>query len=412
MTVKRGPSSIALATLLVVLLAACGDQEKTCAADQRLCSNVCVSLQSDARNCGDCGNVCGAGQGCSVGACVDCAANPAACAAEVAVACFNTNEVRFVGSDLAPVGPPLAVDAGPGSFAQLGGTFFVANDLSSTITPFTLAPLAAGAAVQVPAVAADLSNLAGHGGLLWASSRAVGSLVVIDPASARVVNEIPLAASAGEAPNPNAIAFVGSKAYLALAGPGAVAVLDVSSPATATVVKRIPVAQYATAAATASPTGVLALNGKVYVTLTNILNAAFAQVPGAHGKLVVIDPSSDTVVGDTALDLGPDCLDAAPMAVSGTTLWVGCGFYDFTRVQSAGLLPVSTAGASPAPGAIVKTTSAIGALAVCGGKGYAGATESGTVLQFDLDTGAVGATAVVCPAGTFGSFVASLTCVR
>jgi Stigma-specific protein, Stig1 len=412
MSWKSGLAPIPLAVLLAASLAACGGQEKTCAADQRLCSNACVSLQSDAQNCGACGNACGAGQGCSAGACVDCAANPAACTAEVAVACFNTNEVRFVGSDLAPVGPALSVGAGPTSFAQLAGTFFVANDLSSTITPFTLAPLAARAALQVPAVGADLANVAEHGGLLWASSRAVGTLVVIDPVGGRVLNEIPLATSAGEAPNPNGIAFVGSKAYLALSGPGTVAVLDVFNPATASVVKRIPVAQYATGAATASPTGVLAANGKVYVTLTNILDAAFAQVPGAHGKLVVIDPTSDTVVGDAALDLGPACLDANPMAVSGTTLWVGCGFYDFTSVQSAGLLPVSIAGAAPVPGAVVRTASAIGALAVCGGKGYAGATESGTVLQFDVGTGAVAASSVVCPAGTFGSFVASLTCVR
>jgi hypothetical protein len=411
MTVTRGLGTIAWATLLA-LLAACGEKEKTCPADQRLCSSACVSLQSDARNCGACGNVCGASQGCSVGACVDCAANPAACTAEVAVACFNTNEVRFVGSDLALVGPPLAVGAGPISFAQVGGTFFVANDLSSTISPFTLAPLAAGAALQVPAISADLSSLTERGGLLWASSSSVGTLVVVDPTTALVVKELPLATAASERTNPKGLAFVGTKGYLALSDAGAVAVLDVSNPASVTVSKRIPVAHYATATATASPANVLAANGKVYVTLNNILDPTFAQVPGAHGKLVVIDPSSDTVVGDAALDLGPDCLDANAMAVSGTTLWVACGFYNFVTVQNAGLLPISIAGATPVPGVVVKTASAIDALAVCGGKGYAGAAESGTVLQFDVGTGAVAGSAVVCPAGTFGSFVADLTCVR
>jgi DNA-binding beta-propeller fold protein YncE len=404
--------AIVLPALAAGLLAACGEAEKTCAPDQQLCSGACVSLQSDSRNCGACANACGAGQGCSLGACVDCAANPAACTADVAVACFNTNEVRFVGSDLTLVGPPLAVGAGPIALARLGGTFFVANDLSSTISPFTLAPLAAGAALQVPAVTADLSAIAEHGGLLWASSSGVGTLVVVDPAAARVVREIPLSTSASERTNPRGIDFVGTKAYLALADAGAVAVLDIANPAAATVLKRIPLAHHATGTATASPANVLAANGKVYVTLNNVIDSAFVRVPGANGRLVVIDPSTDTVVGDAALDLGPDCLDANAMALSGTTLWVACGYYDFVTVQGAGLIPISIAGAAPVPGAIVKTTSALDALAVCGGRGYAGAAESGTVLQFDVASGAVAGSSVVCPTGTFGSFVADLACAR
>jgi len=393
-------------------LSACSSKELTCAADQHVCSNACVSLQSDARNCGACGVTCGAGQGCSAGACVDCAANPAACTAAVAVACFNTNEVRFAGEDLAPVGPPLAVGAGPSSLAQLGGKFYVANDLSSDLTPFTLAPLVGAASIPVPAVRADLSNVAEHGGLLWASSSASGTLVVVDPAAGRVVTELPLAQTVGESVNPKGIAFSGTKAYLALYDAGAVAVLDVSTPSAPKVLKRIDVAKFATAPAVAGPSRMLAADGKIYVALTNILDPSFQQVAGANGKLVVIDTATDTVLGDTALDLGPDCLDASALALSGTTLWVGCGYFDFTAVHGAGLLPVSIAGTAPAKGTIVKTTSAVDALALCGGAGYAGATESGTVLRFDVQSGAIAGSAEICPAGKFGSFVADLTCVR
>jgi hypothetical protein len=404
--------------LLAALLAfsACSSNELTCAADQQVCSNACASLQSDARNCGACGNTCGTGQGCSAGACVDCAANPAACTAAVAVACFNTNEVRFAGEDLAAVGPPLAVGAGPSSFAHLGGAFFVANDLSSDLTPFTLAPLAGTASIPVPAVRADLSNVAEHGGLLWASSSLSGTLVVVDPVAGRVVTELPLAQTVGESVNPKGIAFSGTKAYLALYDAGAVAVLDVSTPSAPKVLKRIDVAKFATgtavATAVAGPSRMLAADGKIYVALTNILDLSFQQVAGANGKLVVIDAATDTVLGDTALDLGPDCLDASALALSGTTLWVGCGYFDFTAVHGAGLLPISIAGAAPAKGTIVKTASAVDALALCGGAGSAGATESGTVIRFDAQSGAITGSAEICPAGKFGSFVADLTCAR
>ncbi len=65
--------------------------------------------------------------------------------------------------------------------------------------------------------------------------------------------------------------------------------------------------------------------------------------------------------------------------------------------------PISVTGPAPVAGKTVKTTSAIDALAVCDGRRYAGVTESGTVLQFDPATGAIGASA---------SFVPDLACTR
>jgi hypothetical protein len=158
---------------------------------------------------------------------------------------------------------------------------------------------------------------------------------------------------------------------------------------------------------------VLAANGKVYVTLADIQTPDFKQVQGAHGKLVVIDPGTDTVVGDMALDLGPDCLDAGPLVLSGSTLWVGCGYFDFGSgsVLGGGLLPVSIAGSTPQPGAAVKSTSGIDALALCSGEGYAGASESGKVLRFDSTTGALLSSADICPVAGY-AFVPDLACVR
>jgi hypothetical protein len=412
--------SLAVAAALCAAAGCTGSKELTCAADQQVCSDACVSLQTDGHNCGACGRACGAGQGCFAGACVDCTANPAACTAAVAVACFDTDEVRFVADDLTPVGAPLSAPSAI-SLARVAGTFYVADDLTSQVTPFTLAPLQAGQPIQVQSPSSsDLSHVVAHEGLLWASNSAAGTLVVVDPATSKIAAEVPLAERAGEYVNPQGIDFVGTKGYLALQAVGAVAVLDVSAPTAPQPLKRIDVSRYATAPAAASPTRVLAAtNGKVYVTLNDVADASWKQVPGANGKLVVIDPVTDTVVGDTALDLGPDCLNASAMAQAGTTLWIACGYYDFVDVWGGGLLPVAIGGATPAPGAVVRTQRAsdgrplaLDALALCGGAGYAGAVDSGTVLRFDPSTGAVAGSSVVCPAGQYGSYVPDLACVR
>jgi hypothetical protein len=408
-----------VATLLT--LAACtSSKELTCASDQKVCSNACVSLQSDAKNCGSCGNVCGAGQGCSAGACVDCATHPAACATAVVAACFNLGQVRPLGADLSPAGPPITTDSGPSSFATLAGKLYVANDLASSISAVTIVPPAAttgSAALQVPSQGVafpDVGHVTAHGSLLWVSNSGTGTLVALDPSKPpanAVVREIPLTTT-GEYVNPHAVDFVGDVAYVALAGVGAVAVVDTAAATLPQPPPRIDVSGYATGTATASPDHVLATGGKVYVTLNDIIDASYKQVAGANGKLVVIDPTTNTVIGGAALDLGPDCLDAGPMALSGTTLWIGCGYYDFTSVHAAGLMPVSIAGATPVAGQVAKTTSGIGALAVCDGRGYAGAIESGTILAFDTVTGAVSATADACPpsAPGKGTYVADVAC--
>ncbi len=101
-------------------------KEKTCAADETLCGDSCTSLQSDSAHCGACGTSCGAGQACLAGACVACGST--SCQAEVVAACFNGNEVRAFGSDLAQVGSPVPTTAsGPASFAYLGGALYVAD---------------------------------------------------------------------------------------------------------------------------------------------------------------------------------------------------------------------------------------------------------------------------------------------
>ena len=140
-------------------LTACSSKELICAADQHVCANACASLQSDARNCGACGNVCGAAQGCSAGACVDCASAPGVCTADVAVACGNLNQVRLLRSDLTLADPPLLTDERPISFARDGSDLFVANSNSSSISRLTLSPPSATTGAQAIAFS-DLGEIA------------------------------------------------------------------------------------------------------------------------------------------------------------------------------------------------------------------------------------------------------------
>ncbi len=87
-----------LLPLALAALAACGE-ERLCASTQLLCGDACVTVASDAENCGACGNACDADQKCSGGlcrcadgradcggACVDVRADPVHCGG-CAIAC-------------------------------------------------------------------------------------------------------------------------------------------------------------------------------------------------------------------------------------------------------------------------------------------------------------------------------------
>ncbi len=403
--------------LLAALLSfsACSSKELTCAADQHVCSNACASLQSDVRNCGACGNVCGAAQGCSAGACVDCATSPGVCTAEVAVACGNLNQVRLLRSDLTLADPPLPTDDRPISFARIGSDLFVANSTTSSVSHIGLSPpssTAGAQAIAIPTTFPDIEHLQAHGGLLWASNAGANTLVTIDPTLGTVRQEITLPPGPFGA-NPQGLDFVGSKGYLALAGINAVAVLDASNALAVTVApSTIDLSGLAAAGAQALPSRVLAAGTRVYVSL-NHLDASFNAV--ANGRLAVIDATSDQVVG-SPVDLGSACLNPSGMALSGTTLWVACGFHLFNSsdVTGAALVPVDVSGSAPVVGTPIPLGAhAAGAVAVCDGKGYAGANESGTAIAFDPVARTVIGTSLACPTDPGkASAVFDIACVR
>jgi hypothetical protein len=410
---NRSTSRLA-ALALALTLSACS-KDKVCAPDETKIGDTCYALRSDPNNCGSRGNVCSASQGCFSGACVECASSGGACSASVVAACYNLNQARPLASSLEPANIPLATDAGPIAFARLGDQLFVANSTSSTIS---LVPAASGgSSITVPnggAPFSDLEHVAAHDGLLWVSNAATGTLVAIDPASGTAKDEIPLAQTPTEFVNPQGIDFIGTKGYLALSGVNAIAVLDLSA-IPGKVTKRIDLSGQATGAASAAPARVLAVGNRVYVTMNDLYDPTFTPVAGAHGKLAVIDPATDTLAG-AALDLGAECWNASGIAVSGTKLWIACGFYDLfgsQTVSGAAVVPVELASGTPVVGTPIPLSNAATSIAICDGRVYAGASDSGNVLSFDLANPTLIGTALACPpAPGKGSYVPALACAR
>ena len=453
---------LSLAGLVAAALAVGGcTQEKTCPSDQRVCGGACVLLATDPQNCGACGRACGAGEACRQGQCTTCAAAcgdnqrcvDGMCLADVYAACYDTDEVRAAQLDLSPAGVPLATDGGPISMVQLGDQLYVANSTSNTISAISFDPTATAtrgdAAIKVIAGAvgfADLEHIAAHDGLLWISNAAAGTLVAVDPARG-VVDEVPLGAP-GEFVNPLGVDFVGETAYVALNGANAIAVVDVAavpgcqppdpqapacgagaacaSPATCVnglcqrsycgrVVRRIDLSPFAATGANAAPSRVLAIGSRVFVTMWNLFDASYQRVPGAYGRLAVIDTSADPAT-PSVLDLGPQCLNAYGLALSGSTLWVTCGDYDFTTVRGAAAVPVALgadATATPVVGEPVPLPHAATEIAFCGGSGYVGSSDSGTLMRLDPATATVQTSDLpLCPPPRPGeaSYIPSVAC--
>jgi hypothetical protein len=440
-TSKRTPG---LAAACLLLLAGC-TKEKVCPADQALCHDTCTSFATDAASCGACDHACTAGQVCTAGLCEfgtaqNCGALgrtcqtgercvSGGCVADLYLACFNTGDVREATSDLAAAGVPTATAAGPVGLAWSGESLFVANSISGTVDVLRFDPpgVRKEGSIVVPSGDvgfSDLEFITAANGLLYVSNAAATVLDVIDAASLRIVDEIRLG---NGSLNPQGIAVVGAKAYVALNASSEVLVVDVSPSATCgappcgTVSKRIalPDALATGPNGKPMPARLAVLGGKIYVTLWNLDPGTFS--PAGSGRLAVIDAATDALVtaaGSHPVDLGADCENPADIAVSGQVLYVTCGFAPFdapAHITGAGIVAVDvSSGAPTVRTAIALSSNNAGAIALCGPVAYVGDRASGAVLRYDPARSAITANQTLCPPPAPGSaaFVAALACGR
>jgi hypothetical protein len=323
------------------------------------------------------------------------------------VACFATDDVRAIAPDLLTAGSPRAAGDGPIALAQLGADAWSAASLSGSLSRLPLDP--ALPEVEYLLHGSDFENVTAHDGLLFVSHAGGATLVVVDPANGRVLDEIPLVDDQSPA-NPRGVSFAGGKAYVSLYGIDdasgqAVAVLDASNLAAcraraATDPHCLPrlgaldVRAGADAPGLPFPGRSVALGGTVYVVLANLTlgTSGFYTDPAGPGRLAVIDSGDDSV---TYLSLGAGCQNPGGVALQGTTAWVACGAFG-----ASGVVPVDLAGAPAAGPVLPLDLLAPGNVAFCGSMGFVTDQFSGDVQRFDAVAGATsGAPVTVCPLG-------------
>ncbi len=415
----------------------------SCAAGQTACGYACVDLNSDPFHCGACGRACG-----SLERCVN-----QECMADLYLACADTDQLAEATLGLSPAGATRTVGTRPVSLAWLGGALFSANSVGGNLSELQLdlpapTPVAVTRTIPVDTTSAypDLEYVAAQDGLLYVSNAALANLDIIDDASGLVITASHLGLSGDIFTSPAGIALVGGKAYVALNGADAIAVVDVSQcqatppacapsndctayPGTAcvngrcvptgcgNVLPRISLPSSMASTATGpTPYRLLTVGMRLYVTLQN-LDRANGYLPAGPGRLAVIDTTSDTLVQDVSgpltVLLGSACVNPGGLALVGDTLYVACGYYDFygTGAKSGmAIVPVSLASGTPVVQAAVPTTSVLGPIAGCGGALYAGASDTGTVVRYDLVTGRLSG-ALLCPQDVHGNaYVSDLAC--
>ncbi|HEX9241051.1 MAG TPA: MXAN_6577-like cysteine-rich protein [Anaeromyxobacter sp.] len=398
----------------------------TCAADA--CDRSCVDRQTDRYNCGSCGHACAAGETCRGGA----------CHADLAVACYATNEVVPVATDLTPAGAHRPTPSGPDALTVLGSAIYAANGYpQASVSILPLDPVFAATAVNLSG--SDLEHITAWQNVLLVTNASVGTLVVMSPGGA-VLEELPMPDQTF-GPNPHGIDVAGGVAYVALYGSSAsgdvtagqaLAKVDLSTlPACVagtgpcgSVEAKMPLVGV-TGAADASgrpfPSEVLATAGRVYVTLANLAlgdnpwDATYYVKPAGHGRLAVVTPAGPGAADDlTVVDLGTSCGNPGALAVDGTTLWVACGSFGYPSLAPPVLLPLSLTSYPPVVGTPLSVPGIVpGKIAFCGSGGYVTDQASGAVVQFDPATRTVYPSVVVCPTspGPYGyAWAADVAC--
>ncbi len=197
------------------------------------------------------------------------------------------------------------------------------------------------------------------GGDLWLVDRMNNALTVVTPPTCAVSAQI--AVGTGFQANPHDVAVLSAtKLYVTRYNTNAVA--SAANPtaagddvlilnrATASITGRIGLTTYAAPVATfviqAQPDRMVIAGGKVYVTLGS-QDANF--MAAGEGRVVVIDPGSDTVIGTIALTGLKGC-SAIQYVPTLSSLFVSCGgsFADADQSAASGIAQIDLSTATPA----------------------------------------------------------------
>jgi hypothetical protein len=402
----------------------------TCTGGLHGCGRACVDLATTRENCGACGRTCGTNERCTSGRCI----------ADLYLSCFNTDEVREATTTLAAAGLPLAVAKGPSGLAWAGDLLGVISGAAGgaetlTMVAFDQPGTRQSRVWQSSSAHPDVEFVAEHGGVLYVSHNSSGKLLILTPGGT-AVDEVTLSGGTLN-PNPQGISFdAAERAWVALQQTGEVVVLDVSgvascaagtrTPPCTSEVARLDLNALASPTATPMPARIAFANGRAFVSLWNL--DAYWNVPaGSTGRLAAV--RTDTLELDAAfagtanglVDLGPDCLNPADLAVLGGTLYVTCGAFDYSAypavtITGSGITPVDVSGATVQvlPRVAAGADQAPGKLAFCGSTGYVGDRNSGTVWVFDPASGTtqLGAGVALCPPSNGYAYVADIACGR
>jgi hypothetical protein len=204
-----------------------------------------------------------------------------------------------------------------------------------------------------------------QGGELWLIDRGNAALTVVEPTTCAVQAQISVAT--GFKSNPHDVAVISpSKVYVTrleknVAPPDPmstgddVVIVDRTSGA---LTGRIDLSGYAVAVAGATiqarPDRMVIADGKVYVTLGS-QDAKF--LAAGEGRVVVIDPGTDSVVGQIELPGLKGCSALTYLAATGT-LYVACGgsFADADQSAGSGIAAIDLKASPPVVSHVTKAS--------------------------------------------------------
>jgi hypothetical protein len=195
-----------------------------------------------------------------------------------------------------------------------------------------------------------------QGGDLWLVDRGNAALTIVTPPSCAVSGQI--AVGTGFESNPHDVAVLSAtKLYVTryntnVAPPNVTATGDdvlIVNRTTGTVTGRIGLTTYAAPVTgftmEAQPDRMVIAGGKVYLTLGS-QDAKF--MAAGEGRVVVIDPGSDTVIGTIALTGLKGC-SAIQYVPAQSSLFVSCGgsFSDADQAAASGIAQIDLSTAAP-----------------------------------------------------------------